>query len=195
MRANNLNKALEYYDKVDKNSMESGDLVNYALCGFLKGQFDKSLSVAEFGANKFPRHPALNRLVFFNSTNLKDYQKALTYADRLFTKSDSAKISSSDYLYYGYAHNGNKDYDKAIEMFRKCIEEAPDAKGDVLDAQSNIASAFQAKGRTSPLRCHLMNTTTVISKQKKNGWDTPCTSNIWHYFTLAGEIMPILFRL
>ncbi len=146
MRANNLTKALEYYDKVDKNSMESGDLVNYALCGFLKGQFEKSLSVAEFGANKFPRHPALNRLVFFNSTNLKDYQKALTYADRLFTKSDSAKISSSDYLYYGYAHNGNKNYDKAIEMFRKCIEEAPDAKGDVLDAQSNIASAYQAKG-------------------------------------------------
>ena len=31
-------------------------------------------------------------------------------------------------------------------MFRKCIEEAPDAKGDVLDAQSNIASAYQAKG-------------------------------------------------
>ena len=146
MRANNLNKALEYYDKVNKNNMESGDLVNYALCGFLKGKFDKSLEVAEFGAKKFPRHPALNRLVFFNSTNLKDYQKALTYADRLFTKSDSAKISSSDYLYYGYAHNGNKDYDKAIEMFRKCIAEAPDAKNDVLDAQSNIASAFQAKG-------------------------------------------------
>ena len=146
MRANNLTKALEYYDKVEKNSMESSDIVNYSLCGFLKGQFEKSREIAEFGASKFPRHPALNRLVFFNSTNLKDYSKALEYADRLFTKSDSAKISASDYLYYGHAYNGSKNYDKAIEMFRKCIEVDPNAKADVADAMKNISNAYEEKG-------------------------------------------------
>lgn len=146
MRANNLAKAVEYYDKVNKASMESGDLVNYSLCEFLTNNFEKSRDIALFGAEKFPRHPALNRLVFFNSTNMKDFDTALNYADRLFNHSDSAKISSSDYLYYGHAYSGKEDYDKAIEMFRKSIEINPDAKSDVLDAMSNIANAYRAKG-------------------------------------------------
>lgn len=146
MRANNLAKAVEYYDKVNKADMESSDLVNYSLCEFLSSNFDKSREIASFGAEKFPRHPALNRLVFFNSTNLKDFDTALTYADRLFNRSDSAKITSTDYLYYGHAYNGKQDYDKAIEMFRKSIEINPDAKSDVLDAMSNIANAYREKG-------------------------------------------------
>ena len=146
MRANNLTKAVEYYDKVNKADMESSDLVNYSLCEFLSSNFEKSRDIALFGAQKFPRHPALNRLVFFNSTNMKDFDTALTYADRLFNQSDSAKITSSDYLYYGHAYNGKQNYDKAIEMFRKSIEVNPDAKSDVLDAMSNIANAYREKG-------------------------------------------------
>ena len=60
MRANNLAKAVEYYDKVNKASMESGDLVNYSLCEFLTNNFEKSRDIALFGAEKFPRHPGLD---------------------------------------------------------------------------------------------------------------------------------------
>ena len=66
---------------------------------------------------------AFNRLAFFNSTDLKNYDQALLYADALFNKSDSAKFSYFDYTYYGNALNGAKKYDEAIDMFKKALEQ------------------------------------------------------------------------
>jgi len=145
-KAGNINKALEYYNKVDKAKMEDNDLVSYALDYFLKGDFDKSLEISQYGNQKFPRNPALNRISFFDLTNLKKYPEALNYADRLFNQSDSTKITESDYLYYGYAYQGNKNFDKAIEMFNKSLAENKDNAADKNDALKNIASAYQEKG-------------------------------------------------
>uniref|UniRef100_A0AB33J0G8 Tetratricopeptide repeat protein n=1 Tax=Prevotella sp. GTC17254 TaxID=3236794 RepID=A0AB33J0G8_9BACT len=145
-KAGNLSKAIEYYDKVDKSKMEATDLVSYSLNNFLKGDFEKSLSISQFGNNKFPRHPALNRISFFNLTNLKRYPEALTYADRLFNQSDSTKITESDYLYYGYAYQGNKEYQKAIDMFKQSLANNKDNDADKSDALKNIASAYSEMG-------------------------------------------------
>ena len=145
-RAGNISKALEYYNKVDKNQMEDYQLVSFALNYFLKGEFDKSLEVAQFGIKKFPSNAALNRINFFNLTNLKRYDEALQYADALFNKSEKTKITESDYLYYGHAYLGKKEYDKAIEMFNKSIENNTDNKQDRSDALKNIANAYTAKG-------------------------------------------------
>lgn len=145
-RAGNISKALEYYNKVDKNQMEDYQLVSFALNYFLKSEFDKSLEIAQFGIKKFPSNAALNRINFFNLTNLKRYDEALQYADALFNKSEKTKITESDYLYYGYAYLGKKDYDKAIEMFNKSLENNTDNKQDRSDALKNIANAYSAKG-------------------------------------------------
>lgn len=145
-RAGNLDKALEFYEKVDKNKMEADQLVNFALDYFLKGEFEKSLAVSLFGNQKFPRNPALNRITFFDYTNLKKYPEALQYADRLFNQSDTTKITASDYLYYGYAYSGNKEYDKAIEMFNQSLANNENNEADRIDALKNIAQAYQEKG-------------------------------------------------
>lgn len=145
-RSGNIDKALSYYEKVDKAKMEPDQLVNFALDYFLKGEFEKSLSVSQYGNQKFPRNPALNRITFFDYTNLKKYTEALQYADRLFNQSDSTKITESDYLYYGYAYLGNKDYDKAISMFNQSLANNENNEADKTDALKNIAQAYQEKG-------------------------------------------------
>lgn len=145
-KAGNLDKSLEYYNKVDKAKMEDYQLVNFAVAYFLKGQFDNSLAVANYGLQKFQRNPALNRIAFYDLTNLKRYDEALTYADALFNKSEDAKITESDYLYYGYVYLGKKDYDQAISMFKKSIENNKDNEADRNDAMKNIAEAYKAKG-------------------------------------------------
>ena len=145
-KAGNIAKALEYYNKVDKNKLEDYQLATFALNYFLQGEFEKSLEVATFGTQKFPRNPALNRIAFFNLTNLKRYDEALVYADALFNKSEKTKITSSDYLYYGHAYLGKKDYDKAIDMFKKSYEENPENVNDRADALNNIATAYEEKG-------------------------------------------------
>lgn len=145
-KAGNLEKAIEYYNTVDKSKMEDYQLADYALSYFLLGKFDNSLEVSKFGNEKFPKNPALNRISFFNLTNLKRYDEALVYADALFNKSDETKITDSDYLYYGHAYLGNNQYDEAVEMFQKSIENNANNKADKEDALKNIAEAYRKKG-------------------------------------------------
>ena len=145
-KSGELDKAIQYYTQVDKSQMEDYQLVDFALSYFLKGEFEKSLEISQFGNNKFPRNPALNRISFFDLTNLKRYDEALQYAHKLFNESDETKITESDYLYYGYAHLGKGNYDDAIAMFQKSIENNKDNEADKNDAMKNIAEAYKKKG-------------------------------------------------
>lgn len=144
--AGNIKKALESYAKADKSKLEASQLVNYAMDYYLTGDFNKSLEVSTFGNQKFPRNAALNRISFWDYTNLKDYEKALSFADRLFTQSDSAKITSKDYLHQGYVYLGLEDYAKAIETFGKAYDEGEEYVDDRLDALKNISTAYQKQG-------------------------------------------------
>ena len=120
-------QAAESYAKADRNALEMSQLREYVMALYFAQKYAESLEVAKFGLTKLPRDAAFNRLAFFNSTDLKDYNSALTYADALFNKSDSAKFSYYDYSYYGNAYNGLKDYPKAIEMYKKALEQEFDS--------------------------------------------------------------------
>lgn len=145
-KAGNLDKAVEYYNTVDKAKMEDYQLADYSLSYFLLGKFEDSYGVSKYGNDKFPKNPALNRLSFFNLTNLKRYDEALVYADALFNKSDETNITESDYLYYGHAYLGNEQYDNAIEMFQKSIANNENNSSDKEDALRNISEAYRKKG-------------------------------------------------
>lgn len=145
-KAGNLDKAVEYYNTVDKAKMEDYQLADYSLSYFLLGKFEDSYGVSKYGNDKFPKNPALNRLSFFNLTNLKRYDEALVYADALFNKSDETNITESDYLYYGHAYLGNEQYDNAIAMFQKSIDNNENNASDKEDALRNISEAYRKKG-------------------------------------------------
>lgn len=126
--SNEFGKAIDSFSKVDLDKMEESDLTNYAMSLWFTQKYDKSLEVAKYGLTKQPRSAGFNRLAFFNSTDLKDYDNALSYADALFNKSDSAKFSYFDYTYYGNALSGAKQHVKAIEMYKKALEQEFDDK-------------------------------------------------------------------
>ena len=140
--SNRFDKAVEYYDKADKAKMNAGQLAEYAFAAYLSGNPQKSLEVSSYGVQRYPRHAALNRLTFYNNTDLKNYDEALTYGDRLFNASDSAKISALDYKYYGHAYSGANALDKAIEMFKKSLEQDPKS----IDLYKQIAEAYSGLG-------------------------------------------------
>lgn len=142
--SNEFDKALAAYDKADKNKMEERDLSDYAMSAFFKQKYDKALEVAKFGLSKNPRHAAFNRLAFFNSTELKKYDDALTYADALFNKSDSAKFSYYDYTYYGNALIGAKQPQKAIEMYELALkQEDMDNKAKRAGVVKQLSDAYR----------------------------------------------------
>lgn len=141
-RAGDMKKAISYYSKVDKSKMENGQLGSYATDLFLTGDYNKALEVATFGANKAPRYAAFNRLALYNNTELKNFDAALAYGDKLFNASDSAKFSAFDYQYMGHAYVGAKKYEQAIAQFNKILT-LEDANDDAkTDALRQIADAY-----------------------------------------------------
>lgn len=139
--ANKFEKALSYFNKVSLDKFSDNYLTEFATAAYLTSDVKKSLEVASFGVKKDPRNAAFNRLTFYGYTDLKDYPNALKYADALFNKSDSVKISARDYQYYGYAYMGAKDYDNAIVQFNKALEMNPDLN----DVNKQLSDAYMAK--------------------------------------------------
>ena len=122
--SNRMEQSLQYYDKVtDKSKLEDVDITNYATEAWMLQKRDKSLEMALYGLSRNPRKAAWNRLAFYNLTDMERTAEALKYADALFNASDSSKFTGFDYTYYGTALKNDKQYDKAIEMFNKAMEE------------------------------------------------------------------------
>lgn len=145
--AHDFEKAVEGFSKVpDVSKMDDSYITEFATATWLLGKREQSISVCAAGLTKDPRRSAWNRLSFYNYTDMKQPEKALEFADRLFHKSDSAHFIAEDYTYYGTALQLAKDYDKAIEAFVKAADmnkENPKAQALVY---KNISSCYLAKG-------------------------------------------------
>ena len=74
------------------------------------------------GLQKDSHNPAFNRLAMYNNVALEKYNDAIKYADLFFNKSDNPDISYYDYTYYGQALRSTKQYDLAIEQFKKALK-------------------------------------------------------------------------
>lgn len=120
---NVFDKAAELYGNYLKSGNSNAeDLTKYAMTIFLNKDYAKSLEVAKLGLQKAPRNPAFNRLAMYNNVALEKYDEAIKYADLFFNKSDNPDISYYDYTYYGQALRSTKQYDLAIEQFKKALK-------------------------------------------------------------------------
>lgn len=144
-RANEFSKAISAYEKAGLNKLEERNITELAMSYYFTGKNQQSLETAKYGLTKDPRDAAFNRLAFFNSTDLKDYDNALVYADALFNKSDSAKFSYMDYAYYGNALIGAKQYDKAIEQYEIALKQEFDNKDKRAGVVKQLADAYAGK--------------------------------------------------
>lgn len=144
--SNEFDKANDSYGKAFASmpdKMKESELTDYALSLYFTKKYQKSLEVSKYGLGKVPRDAAFNRLALYNCTELKDYDNALVYADALFNKSDSAKITFLDYGYYGNAYVGKQDYAHAIEVFEKALTLPTDNVGKQASILSELAAAYK----------------------------------------------------
>lgn len=128
---NKFAKALDNYQKVDKSKLDDSKLLEYSMAALLLGKSDVSVEVSEYGVQKKPRSAGFNRITFYNYTDLKNYDKALQYADALFNRCDSAKFTARDYLYLGHANKGAGKVEDAVASFNKSYE-LDNTQNDVL---------------------------------------------------------------
>ena len=136
--ANKLKKAIEYYDKVaDVTVLDDYILYDYASTAYVLDDYEKALKLSKAGSQKYPDYSSFNRVAFYSSTKLKDYNGALGYADKLFNKKDTLKFIANDYQYYGDVHYNLGNTDKAIEAYKKVQEVAPE-RNDVYKLISDV---------------------------------------------------------
>ncbi len=143
--SNNFAEAVACFAKADRNKLEERDIWEYATSLYFLQKYQDALDLAKFGLTKNSRSATFNRLAMFNSTELKEYASALQYADALFNKSDSAKYTYFDVVYYGNALKGNQEYDKALEQYQKALTMEIDDRDKRAGIYKEIADAYKGK--------------------------------------------------
>lgn len=118
-----MRKAVKCFDLADKSRMSADDFTRYVknLHLFLR-DYEKADTVLRLALEKYPSNGPLNRFALYNNVALKKYGEALVAGATLFGNTDGTAIIQQDYLEYGLAYSGLKQYDEALDMLRECME-------------------------------------------------------------------------
>lgn len=141
--ANKVEEAAEVYNLVPFDVMEDRDVVSAARANYLLGDYKKSQAIVEHGLKTAPRKFTYNQLAMFNNTMLKDYDKALVYADKMLNQSDSVRMNPETYGVYAKALNGAKKYEEAIEVYKKTLELEFDSQDKKAGVIKDLADAYK----------------------------------------------------
>ena len=191
MKANKLDDAIASYDKwyanTDYSLKEPGDVAGYALIHYMKKNYDKSMQIIGEASQKYPRSSSINRIGLMNTVAQQKYDDALVWADRLFTKSDSANFNDFDYTNYAQAYVGKGQYDQAIELYRKGMEVSTADKDAVNNLRKEISDAYMQKGdfdnAVAEYKLYLENT----SKKTASDYSTLAEMYYKHAADLQGD--------
>lgn len=117
----NYTKAYEYFAKTQKENLDQYYLVAYAVSAYMSNKKDESLDISKLGMQKFAKNITFERVALWSAVDEQKYDEAVTYANKIIT-TDSVEKSARDYIYYGLALKGNKQYEQAIDQYNKAFE-------------------------------------------------------------------------
>ena len=150
---NKVKEAAAAYDSIHIDSLSRDELVQYAMSTYLLRDYQKSADIVSHGHKQYPRDFVLNRLLMYDYTELKQYNRALEASVDFFQHSDlradadstgAGKYSYLDYIYYGYVLNGSGQYAEGIEQFNKALALEGGDRPDVVLA---ISKAYENIGQ------------------------------------------------
>lgn len=151
---NKVKEAVAVYDSISIDSLSRDELVRYAMSAYLLRDYEKSASIVCHGRKDSPNDFVLNRLLMYDYTELKQYDRALEASVDFFERSDRRRDGDSiaakgysylDYIYYGYVLNGNDRYEEGIAQFNRALE----LNGDRTDVLLAISKAYENIGQYS----------------------------------------------
>lgn len=120
--SNKLGDAYDSYSKVPITKLDKSGLIEYSSLCFLTGHHADGLKAVELGVKENPRNATFNRLGMMFNEEMKNYEAAAKYVDRLFNASDSLNPTNTEYYYAGLTYAGLKDYDKALAEYQKALD-------------------------------------------------------------------------
>jgi tetratricopeptide (TPR) repeat protein len=139
-------KASVVYSGVEKDLMTDEDRTKYAASLYFLQDFQNSLDVTREAMERYPRYLPLDRMAFYDLAELKKYDEALSYGEKLMEGlHGTGKASYRDVMYYGVVNDMCGNHVKAIDVFTCILNEdttycASFTSDDLKDAQSHINS-------------------------------------------------------
>ena len=140
--AGNYAKAYEYFSKSNKEKLDEYYLVGYVVSSYMANKKEESLDISKFGIQKFPKDITFDRVALWSATDLQKFDEAINYA-KIIISTDSVEKSARDYIYYGLALKGNKQYSEAIEQYQKAF----DLKKDDYKPYQYMADTYAEMGQ------------------------------------------------
>lgn len=137
--------AMDAFSRIPANQLRKNDYIEYGFCCYLAKQYEKGLEVVTAGLQKNPQDATLTRLAMFCGTETGKYDEAIGYADALFNKlpKDSVNLSELDYLNYGNALSGNKQFEEAIKQYQEGLKFELEDKSGHADTYAALSEAYK----------------------------------------------------
>ena len=137
--------AMDAFSRIPINQLRKNDYIEYAFSCYLAKQYEKALGIVTAGLAKEPNNATLTRLGMFCSTETGKYEDAIGYADALFNKlpKDSVNLSELDYLNYGNALTGNKQFEEAVKQFQEGLKFELEDKSGHADTYLSMSEAYK----------------------------------------------------
>lgn len=135
-------KAVMKYAPYAVNDKEVGKFAMEFLSGAYKAEGDtaKWIATLQEGVNKYPEYPFFfGNLIDYYSNNNK-FDEAMKFADDMIAKNPS---SAFNVYVKGYLYHNMKDYDKALEFYKKTTE----LDNNYAEAYSNIGLIYCLKAQ------------------------------------------------
>ena len=133
-----LKTAMEYYGKVsDVTTLKDYILYDYASTAYVLEEYQKALSLSKAGIATYPEYSSFSRVAFYSCNKLEDYNAAVTYAEKLFNKTDTLKFTANDYIYYGDALYKLNRTSEAMEAYKQAQVVDP-SRNDVYKMISDV---------------------------------------------------------
>lgn len=138
--------AMDAFSRIPANQMRKSDYIEYGFCCYLAKQYEKGLEVVSAGLQKDPNDATLNRLAMYCSTETGKFDQAIGYADAMFNKlpKDSVKLSELDYLNYGNALAGNKQFEEAVKQYQEGLKFELEDKSGHADTYAALSDAYKS---------------------------------------------------
>jgi len=141
-----ITEAVEFYGNEKLDNLDSEDIKDYATDCYLKHQYQKSLDIAKYGFEKYPRSAPMSRLAMYNCVELKDFKNAVMYGEHLLYKTEEHKTGWQDQYYMALAYQGANQTGKAIEWFRKSIVADSISEGARNNSYRQIVNIYKDLG-------------------------------------------------
>lgn len=142
----NYTAAMNAYRKVADGKLSNDEFFEYVISGYRCKQYGETVDVIKKGLKQWSNDIPLTRMAMYCLVEDEKYEEALNYGGKLFGElKANATIIAKDYMMYGRAFDGVKNYDEAIANYKQGLSMKSDDEKMKNEFYNYLGEAYKGK--------------------------------------------------